>query len=281
LNLDAISAQSTLFAHQGVDGVFACGTTGEGPSMTTAERKQVVEKWTAVRGNLRVIAHVGASCQRDVIDMAAHARSVGASAVAALAPHFFKPTTPEELVEFFRPVAAACAPLPFLYYDIPLLTGVRASAGRFLELADGVIPNLGGVKFTNIDAITLQECVTAGDGRFEVFFGVDEMLLAALGTGVRRAVGSTYNFTSQLHRKIVAAFDAGDRETAATLQRQSVRVVRILEKFGGPVVTGKSVMKLYGLDLGPVRPPLVPLSTDQVMALHAELLTLGVLNPFS
>lgn len=279
LNLDAIAGQSALLARNGVDGVFACGTTGEGPHMTTAERKAVAERWAEVKGGLRLIVHTGHSCQRDVIDLAAHAKIIGASAVAALAPHFLKPNTPEELVEFFRPVAAACAPLPFLYYDIPSVTGVRASAARFLELADGVMPNLGGVKFTNIDAITLQECVTAGGGRFEVFFGVDEMLLAALSVGARRAVGSTYNFTSQLHRKVIAAFDAGDKDTARKLQRESVRVVRVLEKYGGPVVAGKAAMKLYGLDLGPVRSPLTPLTAEQEKGLHEELKALGVLNP--
>lgn len=279
LNLDAIPAQAAYLARNGVDGVFVCGTTGEGLSMTTAERKAVAEKWAAARGHLRLIVHAGHSCQRDVMMLAAHAKSIGASAVAALAPHFLKPNTPEELVEFFRPVAEQCAPLPFLYYDIPSLTGVRASAARFLELADRVIPNAGGVKFTNIDAITLQECVTAGGGRFEVFFGCDEMLLAALSVGVRRAVGSTYNFTSQLHRRVIAAFETGDLATAAGLQRQSVRVVRVLEKYGGPIVAGKAAMKLYGIDLGPVRPPLTSLSGEQVKGLHGELRELGVLNP--
>lgn len=276
LNLPLIAEQAKLFARNGIDGVFACGTTGEGPHMTTAERKQVAERWAELKGGLRLIVHAGHSCQKDVIDLAAHAKSIGASAVAALAPHFIKPTTPEELVEFFRPVAAACAPLPFLYYDIPSLTGVRASAARFLELADGVIPNVGGVKFTNIDAITVQECVTAGGGRFEVFFGCDEMLLSAVCVGVRRAVGSTYNFTSHLHRKVVAAFDTGDNETARTLQRESVRVVRVLEKYGGPVVAGKAAMKLYGLDLGPVRSPLTNLTAEQERGLHAELRALGI-----
>jgi N-acetylneuraminate lyase len=278
LHLPLVAEQARLFARNGIDGVFACGTTGEGPHMTTAERKQVAERWAEVKGDLRLIIHAGHSCQRDVIDLAAHAKGIGAAAVAALAPHFIKPTTPEELVEFFRPVAAACAPLPFLYYDIPSLTGVRASAARFLELADGVIPNVGGVKFTNIDAITLQECVTAGGGRFEVFFGVDELLLAALSVGGRRAVGSTYNFTSHLHRKVIAAFDAGDKESAKALQRESVRVVRVLEKYGGPVVAGKAAMKLYGLDLGPVRSPLTNLTAEQEKGLHAELRQLGI-NP--
>jgi N-acetylneuraminate lyase len=155
---------------------------------------------------------------------------------------------------------------------------VRVSAANFLEQAADVLPNLGGVKFTNIDAVTVQECVTARGGRFEVYFGVDEMLLSALAVGVRAAVGSTYNFTSTLHREVMAAFDGEDMEQAARLQRKSVQVVRVLERFGGPVVAGKAVMSLYGIDCGPVRPPLVPLTPDQIELLHDDLRDLGVIN---
>ncbi len=279
LNLDVIGKQAELFLRQQIDGVFCCGTTGEGLSMTTAERVQMTERWVkAAAGKLRVIAHVGHNCQRDAADLAAAAKAAGANGVAAVAPHFLKPNTVEELTAFFAPVAAACAPLPFFFYDIPSLTNVRLSAAAFLDHAGGAIPNLGGVKFTNIDVITLQECLTAGGGKYEVFFGCDEMLLGALAVGVRRAVGSTYNYSSRLHREVIAAFEAGDVDIAADLQRKSVRMVRVLEKFGGPVRAGKAVMRLFGVDCGPVRPPLLPMSEAEVTALHAELVALGALN---
>lgn len=278
LNADAIPKQAAVLLKNGVTGVFCCGTTGEGVSLTIAERKQVTESWVkASGGQLRVIAHIGHNCQRDVIDLAAHAKSVGANAVAAVAPHFIRPSSIAELTAFFTPVAAACDPLPFLFYDIPTFTHVRLSAAEFLDHAGTTIPNLGGVKFTNIDVITLQECVTAGGGRYEVFFGVDEMLLAAVSVGVRRAVGSTYNFSSKLHLEIVAAFDAGDHDQARELQRESVTMVRVLEKYGG-LRAGKAAMSLLGVDCGPVRPPLTPLTPNEIAALHAELKALEVLN---
>ena len=279
LYLPLVPKQAELFARNGVDGVFCCGTTGEGPSMTTVERKEVAEAWAACRGRLKLIVHVGHSCGRDAADLAAHAKSVGADAVAACAPTFFKPPTAADLVEFLAPVAAACAPLPFLYYDLPSVTGVRLSAAEFLDIAAVRIPNVGGVKFTNIDAVTVQECVTAGGGKFAVYWGVDEMLLSALAVGVRAAVGSTYNFTSTIHREIAAAFDGEDMDTAARLQRESVRLIRVLEKYGGMVTGGKALMGLYGLDCGPVRSPLVPLTAERVAALHAEVRGLAALNP--
>jgi N-acetylneuraminate lyase len=279
LNLDAIARQAEVLLRNGVAGVFCCGTTGEGISMTTAERQSVTERWVREsKGRLRVIAHVGHNCQRDAMALAAHAKSVGAAGVAAVAPHFLKPTTAEQLASFFAPVAAACAPLPFFFYDIPSLTDVRISSAAFLEVAAPRIPNLGGVKFTNIDVITLQECVTAGGGKYEIFFGCDEMLVAALAVGVRRAVGSTYNYASRLHLEIIQAFDQGDHEKAKTLQRKSVAMVRVLEKYGGPVRAGKATMSLLGVDCGPVRPPLVPMTQNEIAGLHQELNALGVLS---
>jgi N-acetylneuraminate lyase len=279
LNLDAVDKQAELFVRNRVAGVFCCGTTGEGMSMTTAERKMVTERWVkASAGRLRVIAHVGHNCQRDAVTLAADAKTVGANGVAAVAPHFVRPNTVAELTAFFAPVAAACAPLPFFFYDIPSLTNVRLSAAEFLTHAAAAIPNLGGVKFTNIDAITLQECLTANGGKHEVFFGCDEMLLATLAVGVRNAVGSTYNYCSRLHQEVIKAFDAGDTGIAAKLQRKSVSMVRVIEKYGGPIRAGKAVMALYGVDCGPVRPPLVPMTDGEIAALHAELKVLDVLN---
>jgi N-acetylneuraminate lyase len=278
LNLEAIPKQAEVLLKNGVTGVFCCGTTGEGVSMTTAERKQVTAAWVkASAGRLRVIAHVGHNCQRDCIDLAADAKAVGANAVAAVAPHFIRPNTIAELTAFFAPIAAACDPLPFLFYDIPTFTHVRLSAAEFLEHAGKTILNLGGVKFTNIDVITLQECVTAGGGKYEVFFGCDEMLLAAVAVGVRRAVGSTYNFSSKLHLEVAAAFDAGDLDIAAQLQRKSVAMVRVLEKYGG-LRAGKAMMAALGVDCGPVRPPLTPMTPDEVSQLHREVRDLGILN---
>jgi N-acetylneuraminate lyase len=279
LNTAMIARQAMLFLNNGVQGVFCCGTTGEGTSLTLAERKQVTESWVAASGGqLRVIAHIGHSCQKDVVDLAEHARFVGADAVAAVAPHFIRPNTIADLISFFTPVALACAPLPFLYYDIPTFTHVRLSAADFLEQGGKTLPNLGGVKFTNIDVVVLQECIAASAGKYEVFFGVDELLLAGLSVGVRRAVGSTYNFTSKHHLEIVNAFDAGDHERAKLLQRQSVAMVRLLEKYGGAVRAGKALMSLLGVDCGPVRAPLAPMTTTELASLHTEAKAIGLLN---
>ena len=270
LHLEIVARQADHFRANAIDGGFVCGTTGEGLSLTNAERKSVAEAWMHVAGSdLKIIIHAGHNCQRDAVDLSAHAKSIGAHGVAAVAPHFLKPKTPADLVAFFAPIAAACDPLPFYFYDLPSLTNVMISAAKIIQSAKLLIPNFGGIKYTNADCITLQECL-AFEG-IEVYFGVDELLLAGLALGVRCAVGSTYNFTSNLHRKIIAAYESNEMQLAQTLQRKSVAMIRVLENHGGMVRAGKATMAKLGIDCGPTRWPLAPMEPDEMKVLHAEL----------
>lgn len=264
-------------AAAGVDGVFICGTTGEGMSLTTAERKLVAETWASA-GRLPVVVHVGHASGREARELAAHAAGVGAVAVAAVAPFYHKPAGAGELVAALAEVASGAPGVPFYYYDIPSFTGVRLPTAEVMDRATETIPTFAGVKFSNPDLVALQECLTVRGGGLDVLFGVDEMLLAAWALGVRGAVGSTYNFATPIYRRMTAAADAGDWETARKLQRQSVAVVRALERFGG-LPANKAVMGLLGIDCGPVRPPLATLSPHDRVELGRQLAELGFFSP--
>ncbi len=124
------------------------------------------------------------------------------------------------------------------------------------------------MKFTNNDLMTLQECLSL-EG-FDVVFGYDEMLLAGLALGVRGAVGSTYNFAAPLYRRVLDAFAAGDWAAARAAQRQSVALVRVLQSFGFSRAS-KAVMRLQGVDCGPVRLPLRPLTEAELRELYHRL----------
>jgi N-acetylneuraminate lyase len=267
LALDVIERQAELLLATGVRGVFVCGTTGESHSLTLDERMRVAERWVAVAaGRFPVVVHVGHNCLADARTLAAHAQRTGADAIAAAAPCFFKPATVAELTDACAAVASAAPALPFYFYDIPGMTGVTVSAAALLERGSAYVPNLAGVKFTNGDLITLQECLALGDD-FDVVFGYDELLLAGLALGVRGAVGSTYNFAAPLYQRLLTAFAASDLETARRLQRQSVALVRVLQCFG-VVRAGKALMALLGIDCGPVRPPLAPMTAAEVAQLY-------------
>ena len=262
-------------AADGVAAAFVCGTTGEGPSLTTAERKRVAERWVkAAPAGLRVVVHVGHACGADCRELAANAAAIGADAIACLAPFFFRPATVRDLVDFCRPVAAAAEDLPFYYYHIPSMTGVAFPMVDFLGAAAGTIPSLAGLKYTHDDLHDLGRCVRFEDGRFDVLFGRDEALLAGLACGVQGAIGSTYNYMAGVYHELIAAFRAGDLETARRRQAVAGDVIAVMLAHGG-LPAGKAIMALRGFDCGPVRPPLVTLDAGRRASLARALAAVG------
>lgn len=278
LNLAVVPRQVALLAANGVTGAFICGSTGESHSLTVVERMQTAEAWKQALGStpIKLIVHAGHNCMEDARSLAAHAQSIGAQAVSVMAPCYFKPAAVEDLIEFCAPVAAAAPELPFYFYDIPALTGVDLSMPEFLRKGAVRIPNLAGLKFTTSNLLSLQQCMELDDGRFNILFGLDEMLLAALALGVTGAVGSTYNYAAPLYHKLIAAFEQGDAITGQALQLKSVRLVEILCHYG-VLAGGKAIMALLGADCGPVRPPVRRLTDQQIRSLHQQVAALGIL----
>jgi N-acetylneuraminate lyase len=279
LNLNAVSRQARKLVADGVAGAFICGSTGEGASLTTNERRQLAEEWRKASSGqpLKLIVHVGHNSLEEAKNLAAHAQECGADAIATMAPTFFKPANAAALVDFCAPIAAAAPSLPFFYYDIPSLTGVNLPMIEFLEQGVSRIPNLAGIKFTSSNFMSLQQCLAFDNGRLNVLFGCDEMLLGALALGVRGAVGSTYNYSAPLYHRVIKAFESGDLPAARRAQLESVRLVEILLKYG-VLPAGKALMSLAGIECGPVRPPIPQLGPAQKASLFEEVRALGVLS---
>lgn len=275
LNLDLIEAQAHSLVASGVKGAFVCGTTGEGVSLNVAERMAVAARWCEVSGpDLRVLVHVGATALPDCRALAEHAQKIGAAGVGCFAPFFFKPANAEDLVGFCADVAAAAPQLPFYYYQIPSMTGVHIPAIEFLQLGRDKIKNLAGVKFTFENLMDFADCLRMDDGRFDLVFGRDEMLLAGLAVGARGAIGSTYNFAAPVYHRIIKAFDAGDLASAQQEQARANAMIALLIRFGG-LPAGKAMLRMIGLDCGPVRSPLRSLSPEKEAALRLELERVG------
>lgn len=275
LALEKIEVQARLFEKNGVSGAFICGSTGEGVSLTLEEKKQVMKRWGEVKGEkLKTIFMVGGTCLKEMQTLALYARDQKMDAIAALCPYYFKPATVAHLVDFCRQVAGVVPDLPFYYYHIPALTGGYFSMYEFLQMADGQIPNLAGIKFTHSDIMDFHASSRYGDGKYALLWGMDEAMLSGLAVGAKAAVGSTYNYAAPLYNQIIQAFEKGDLAAAQKKQEQAVRMVQLLVKYGG-TSAGKGFMKIIGLDCGWFRPPLFPITDDQLRSLEAELQDIG------
>jgi N-acetylneuraminate lyase len=275
INLDAIGPLTDRLIADGVKGLFVCGSTGEGVSMTTEERKLVAEAFiAAARGRVSVVVHVGHNSLHEARELATHAQSAGADVVSAVAPNYFPISDIATLVDSTALVAAAAPKLPFYYYHIPVMTGINVDMVEFLRLAGARVDNFVGVKYTANTLHEYQACVALEDGRFDVLFGYDELLLPALAVGARGAVGSTYNIATPLYCRILAAFDAGDIQGARAEQLRSVEMISTLSRYPfHPAV--KAVMGMIGTPCGPCRLPLPPLTEDQTRQLRDDLQTIG------
>jgi len=255
-----------------VSGVFVNGTTGEGSSLTVDERKATLESWIkAVKGRIKVIAHVGTFCLPDSIALATHAQQCGADGFAAIAPSFFKPSSVGNLINYFAPIAAAAPELPFYYYNMPSMTGVDLSVEAFLVEGKKAIPNLAGVKFTHNNLMEMCACLHVDNGSFEVLNGFDETLIAGLAMGATAGVGSTYNYFAPVYNNIINEMKENKVAEARADQLKSVNLVKVIIKYGGGVRGGKAIMDLLGIRCGSCRLPLAPFSDEEYASLKKDL----------
>lgn len=277
INLDVIPTYARFLKENGVGAAFVCGTTGEGLSMTLEERLAVAEKWVkSTDSSLPVIVHVGHTCLEDARKLTAHAQKIGATAVSALAPCFFKPRNNDEMVDWCEAVASAAPSLPFYYYNIPSMTGVTLPVAEFLTKAADRIPTLVGVKYTYEDFPDYQACVKVAGGRFDILFGRDELLLEGWKAGALGAVGSTYNYAAPVYLRLLAAHQQGDEATARKLQDTAIKMIAICNGLGVThLAASKALMAMLGVDCGPVRLPLIQPNATQLATMRAKLNEIG------
>ena len=276
LNFAAIEQQALHLSKNGVKTVFIGGSTGESSSLSLDERLALCERWAEViKGTpLRLVVHVGANCLSDARTLATQAEKLGASAISALCPSYFKPRSVAMLVECCEEIVRDAREIPFYFYDIPALTGVSLSMPDFLAAAKDRLPTLAGLKFTNPDMMAYQLCLRADGGRWDVPWGIDEHMLGALALGAKGAVGSGFNFAAPIYNRLIAAFARGDLDAAREEQFRGVRLIQLFVSYGY-MGAAKATMKMLGVDVGPARLPNNSLTPEQTEKLRGELETMG------
>lgn len=275
LDLRKVPAVVEWLLDRGVKGIFVCGSTGEGLSLTIQERKSLAEAFVdAAAGRLAVFVHVGHNSIAEARELAKHAQQVGADYISAVPPFYFKPTNVKQLLDCLKDIASGAPELPFYFYNIPSLAGVALDMVELLDLADESFPQLAGIKYTAPLIHEYQACKHHAEGKYDLLYGTDEMLLSALAIGAKGFIGSTYNFAAPLYQSILRSFEEGDLNTASAHQLKSVQMVRIIVRYGG-LAAQKAIMKFSGMDCGPVRRPLVKLSESEIKSLEQELRAIG------
>ena len=274
VNLDLIPAMIEHMIERGVSGFYVCGSTGEGESLTIEERKAVAEvSVSAADGRLPVVVQVGHNSLSTACELARHAAECGADAISSLPPTYFKPTSLDILIECLAEIAASASDLPYYYYHIPRLSGVRFDMPTLLEKVDPLITNFAGIKFSDFFLAEMAACQAVSGGKFDILFGSDEMILGALAMGATGAVGSCYGFAAPLWNQIIDAHRDGNAERANALMQKAISLVRLLDRRPGPFLAAvrQVIWPLLGFDLGPVRLPQSQLSEVNCQEVRQQL----------
>lgn len=271
IHLEPIGPMVDYLLASGVSGLYVCGSTGEGMSLSRDERQSVAEAFVkANRGRVPVVVQVGHNSVVEARLLAAHSQEIGADAISATCPSYFKIGSADALVDCMREVASGASDLPFYYYHIPVLTGSTIDMVEFLKRGGDRIPNLKGLKYTAPLLHEFQECQAFEGGRFDVLWGTDEMLLGALATGARGAIGSTYNIMAPLYRQMMDAFESQELEIARELQARAWTIIKTIARH--PFHSAmKEVLTRLGFAMGRCRVPQQPLTSSQAETLHADL----------
>lgn len=257
----------------GVSALYVLGSTGEGISLTLRERQQIAAAFVqAAAGRVPVVVHVGHNSLQEAQTLARHAQQIGASAISAVPPCYFRPDSTRSLVDCLATITAGAPDLPFYYYHIPAKTGVELDLDDFLHLASQQLHSLVGVKFSDTRLHAVSACPYTD--RYDFLCGVDEMLLSAWMTGMRGAVGTTYNFAAPLYNRLITCCEQGQIEEARRYQeRASTMINVILKTCGRPGF--KAVMGLIGQDCGPHRLPHSTATSAQISEMHQALEAIG------
>lgn len=275
ISWDTVELQAEQLQAWDCPGVYVGGTAGEGASLTSDERRELLERWCAVAGpGMKVIAHVGHTSQAEAVALARHAQQAGADAVSAVPPYFHKPTTAERLVDFLEPVAAAAPELPFIYYHIPGVTGVRIPASQVLEAA-ARLPTFAGIKFADSDVADLQRCLAMIEDRHQIYIGNAQLIMVAIQLGIRSAIGSVYNWAAPLYLRLLDHVAAGDIDAAWRCQWLAQRAIAAVSRPAGELSGFKAATSLRGVDCGWCRPPLATLDDQERTAVVNELRSIG------
>jgi N-acetylneuraminate lyase len=283
LKLERIPDYYDLLSDNGVAGAFINGTTGEGPSLTQKERRDQAEKWADCYhsgGKVRIINLVGGTSYQECIDNAIHSFESGLSAIAIVGPYYFRPSDENELAEFCARIGESVPAMPVYYYHIPVFTGIHFPMYVFLKKISDMLPNFAGIKFTHEDLLDFQLCLNFKGRTYDLLWGNDYSFLAALALGCRGGIGSTYNYAAPLYLKLIREFKSGNLEEAAILQEMSVRMIRLLGKYGGMGV-GKAFMRYIGFECGKYRSPVKNISEETYVEFKKDVTMLNMDHLFS
>jgi 4-hydroxy-tetrahydrodipicolinate synthase len=254
----------------GVHFLVPCGTTGESPTLSTEEKRRVVELVAEeANGKVPILAGAGGYDTKEVIHAAAEMAKAGASGLLSVTPYYNKPTQ-EGLLQHYKAIAES-TPLPIVVYNVPGRTGCNIEPATLAKLA--AIENIVGVKEASGNMTQMAEVCRAVPADFLVVSGDDALTIPLMAIGGRGVISVASNEMPSEMAQMVEAAERGDFSTARAIHQTLLPLLvgNFVESSPGPV---KFAMAAMGLCEEVYRLPMVPIkdtSKQKILALMRDL----------
>jgi len=259
---------------EGTHGLVPVGTTGESPTLSHEEHKQVVE-WCVEQSNGRVpvIAGAGSNSTAEAIELSQHAEEAGAAAVLVVTPYYNKPTQ-EGLYQHFKAINDAIG-IPIIIYNIPGRSVIDMSVDTMARLFE--CKNIAGVKdaTANVVRVSQQRAVVGPD--FNQLSGEDGTALGFMAHGGHGCISVTSNVAPRLCSEFQSACLKGDYATALNIQDKLMPLHQNLFIETNPA-PAKYALSVLGKCADTVRLPMVPLSEKSKAAVREAMVHAGLVN---
>jgi 4-hydroxy-tetrahydrodipicolinate synthase len=265
LDLEGAQQLASYLVDHGNDGLVINGTTGESPTTTDEEQDRLLRAvLEAVGDRAAVVAGVGTNDTRHTIELAHNAEKAGANGLLVVTPYYSRPPQ-AGLLAHFRQIADATG-LPNMLYDIPVRTGTPIETETLVRLAEH--DKIVAVKDAKGDLEGTSWVLRRTDLAY--YSGDDKMTLPLLSVGAVGVVGVPTHLFGVETGAMIAAYLRGDVEGALAAHRQLLPVFSGFFRTQG-VILVKAALRMAGLPGGPVRPPLVDATDEQIEQLRRDI----------
>jgi 4-hydroxy-tetrahydrodipicolinate synthase len=206
----------------GVHFLCPCGTTGENPTLSDAERLHTVEILVdEAKGRVPILAGAGGYDTKEVMHLASEMKKAGASGLLSVTPYYNKPSQ-EGLYQHYRAIAEHTS-LPIIVYNVPGRTGVNVEVATLVRLAE--LPNIVGVKEASGNVMQMCEICRAVPPDFLVLSGDDALTLPLMAVGGRGIISVASN---EIPAEMVQMVEAAERNDFAAARQIHARIVPLL-----------------------------------------------------
>jgi 4-hydroxy-tetrahydrodipicolinate synthase len=259
---------------EGTDGLVIVGTSGESPTVTVEEHREILRvSVEQAAKRIPIIAGCGANSTAEAISLAKYAESIGADAQLQVVPYYNKPTQ-EGLFQHFKAIAEATPKLPVILYNVPGRTVADLQHETVLRLTK--VPGIIGIKEATSNIERAQWLIRDVPKEFAVFSGDDATAVALMLCGGAGNISVTANVAPRLMHELCMAATRGDVQEAMRIQFQLLPVHKNLFVEANPIPV-KWAMQRMGLSGPTLRLPMTELSKSQQPVVEAALKVSGLI----